>query len=140
MRDAVALSACVGVGVGFGYALARFVVSSQVAASSQDALPSPSHDAPPPSWGWGWFCDTPSFSRVAPSTIIVHEGKVPVKSKGPLLWLATPPAEVVAKVAAADAHVVPSGDGAFAVDCRVKSQQLDELLLPYILTGSATHV
>lgn len=107
---------CVGAGLGYLYARRR--------------------TPPPPSWGWGWFTEPTKFEPSQTSTIIIHGGKIPVKSKGPLLWLHVSPEELQQHPAfAADALVVPAGTGsAFAIAGESSGDAkaaLDSLLAPH---------
>jgi hypothetical protein len=65
-----------------------------------------------PSWGMGMFDSvlTSDFTRVEPGTLVVLNGKVPLASKGPIIWLAGTPENVGARaVAACAATAVPVG-------------------------------
>ena len=121
MSDAQAIklvaAAAAAAGLGLGYLLASLTGKKKA----------------PPSWGWGWFTDRLkpfSFSASdGPKSILVLDGKLPVKSKGPLLWLHQAPEELVgAPSASAEAISVPVGENAYAVDLRASEAQLAMLL------------
>jgi len=45
---------------------------------------------------WGWFTSaTSSFKRDTPATLLSLDGKVPVRAKGPIAWLAVSPEPVL---------------------------------------------
>lgn len=76
----------------------------------------------PSTWGWGMFCSplASEYSRTVPSTLPVMAGKVPVASKGPIVWLAgAPDAEAVAALCGRTSAVIPIGSAtsnAYAVE------------------------
>ena len=89
-----------------------------------------------PSWGMGMFTSplaSSAFTRSTPGTLVVVGGKLPLASKGPIIWLTGAPDEVaVAAVAVRAATAIPVGGGrsnAQAVDVALEDQTAVEALI-----------
>ena len=91
----------------------------------------------PPTWGWGMFCSALTaceFSCSSPVTLVIVGGKLPLASKGPIVWLEGAPdavapsaAKTIVPVGGADsnAHAVdiPAGaDDLVAIESRINAQ------------------